>query len=388
MYDFRKIVLKRSLLYLILFSFAILSCTADPVLQPATIAEFTAPFPEITESNAKQLSDVGVLEVDSISGPVADLVFRPAGETLLVAYAGEGIVREWDLESTAIIRESSIVIASVTGTGFDRSGDLLIAPGLHERRLDGHGVMNDFVGGIAVWDVGESVLRECIVYPCLSVKQEDGLRDTYPGWGGGLIDPNGRWVITYTGRGITLVDLSGRVVSRSLSSTSSETASGVYHISQVAFNSSGDRYAFVYENGDIVVRKVMSGLLDFLIFDPVIRSNYDGIAQSGSELGFSPAGDELAVAHNRELFLWRLKKGGADLLWKIDIQERELVQIDVTETLIFLVTSEAIQIYDRKDGSLIHAYPAPQISALHISPGSRMLFWGDTVGTVHLVAIK
>jgi hypothetical protein len=378
-------ILKISLLCLIFFVTSLFSCTAPPILPSADIGEFTSTFPSITKSNAKELSEIGVLDVPSGSGPIADLQFIPSKDKLLVAYSGEGTLREWELESFRITRESTIDIASVIGTGFDSSGSLIIAPGLSERRPDINGVMTDYIGGIGVWDVREGVLRACIVHPCGSVEQDVDLRNTRPEWEGASIDPIGRWVISFNSSVIGLNDLTGSTSPSTIMTNSDMTNNS---ISEIEFNHLGNRYAVVYQNGDVVIRNVKSGLFDWLIFNTIIGNNENGITRSGSAIGFSTTDEELAVAHNNVLYLWHLKKVGADLLWSIPIQGGRFILYNDTDSLIFLATSETIKVIDSRDGSLVYEYPSPQISSLHISPDCRMLFWGDTSGTVHLVAVN
>lgn len=378
-------ILKASLLCLMFFVTSLFSCTVPPPLPSVDISEFTSTFPLITKSNTKELSEIGVLDVPSGSGPIADLQFIPSKDKLLVAHSGEGKLREWELESFRITRKTTIEIASVIGTGFDSSGSLIIAPCIYERRPDINGVMTDYIGGIAVWDVRAGVIRTCIVHPCGSVEQDADIRNARPEWKGASIDPTGRWVISFNRSVIGLNDLTGST-SPSTIMTNSDMANN--SISQTTFNPLGNRYAVIYQNGDVVVRDVKSGLLDWLIFNTVIKNNGHGITRNGSAISFSTTGEKLAVAHNNVLSLWHMKKVGADLLWSIPIQGDRFILYNDTCGLIFLSTSETIMVIDSRDGSLVHEYPSPQISSLHISPDCRMLFWGDASGTVHLVAVN
>lgn len=344
----------------------------------------------IAIENVESLIEVKRLVADN-AGPVAALTFTPNMQTLLVAYAHEGILRHWSLVDSTLLNTlntSKLNLIGLGGASFDARAELLATSAGAEwgaHRFD------DTYSEYQVWNTqtGEVINQS---------PKDPKLRFFYPDI---QLNPEGNWLLLVSMdsdggfQGYKPLDIRGIPrggVGQLLLDTDTESEEFDFDI--IAFDSSGEFFAAANEAGKMAIYPFDKAnpfgppaTVDeaYAIIEP---GNIDKPGPTPLALAFDPTRHWLARVRGTELVVWDLQS--ADYQRQLDALVGEVSGITASLAfnpggeLLGVGTANGWQIWNVITGELVASGTDVEVYAVAFSPDGRLFVWGDSAGEVHV----
>jgi hypothetical protein len=344
--------------------------------------DYSEDYLPLGPENVTRLSELTVLTTNPAGGPIAVASYFPKKNTLLAVYTGDGFLRAWDAGNANILFEHDLGITTNIGAGLDQSGDLVMGAIQHVVKEDIFGELNDFIGGVTVWDTETGKVAGCIPYPCERTELEEQSQLYILG---ATLDPKGRWGLSNHGSTISVIDITNPNSSQ-YSSTLHASDGSYRNISLFAFDPDNDRYAIAFRDGTIDIEKNGENK-NWISFNTLLGTYEKGVLHKVAALSFSPNGKFLARIQENVLTLWKSTVYSGDIQFEYGVLDGHLIAFDQSSEMLFVGTTDNIEVLDVKEGKPIGEFTAPGITSLSVSSDNRLLIWGDKVGAIHVWGI-
>jgi WD40 repeat protein len=219
-------------------------------------------------------------------------------------------------------------------------------------------------------------LIQCMTYPCQeNTSSKDGNI-------GAVIDPDRRWVFSYSESTISIGDLSGKTEGR-LSLVNDLDTDYMWSIGAIAPDAAHDGYAIVFQEGKVWLDTVDRSASRY-------RTLVDGKKNDVQEVitaKFDPAGQWLAFIRGGYMSVWYLGKKPESLYLEEKVPQAVDLSFDHSGSLLFVGGGDKITIWDLTNKSIVAEHEASGITSLDISEDNRLLIWGDAQGAIHVWGI-
>lgn len=339
----------------------------------------------ITPENVARLTETAHLAVDN-AGPVASLTFTPDMQTLLVAYAREGMLRHWRLADGSLLRTLDVHPVEFGGAAFDAAGKLLATSAGVE--WEAHKLEDKYLGW-QVWDVQTGSLIKQLG------KTNDSIltRELYPDI---LLSPDGHWVLMVSAsadrglRGLKDLFMYGMAteqVGDAYVNFARKPEEDDFDV--IAFDAQGEFFAAADESGKVAI---------YPFHPPTYPKQAQAVIEKPSVLGpqplalaFDPRRRWLAAVRGKELIVWNLQSPQHERQFTASTGEDSgltaSLAFDPSGNLLGVGTANGWQIWNVKGKQFIVQGTGVEAYAVTFSPDGRLFAWGDTEGIVHLWSI-
>ena len=339
-------------------------------------------FSPLSSSTIVDISELAKLAVDVHSGPIAVAGYFPQKNILFAVYIGDGTLRAWDIDKATISFEHSLGISSTVGAGFDETGNLVIGALHDEIRENDFGEIEHFIGGVAVWNTETGSLARCVVFPCGKTTPSPQMQRNFIS--GAALDPQGQWIVSYSGLRISVEDIADIETAYSFSEGN---PGNMRYIALITFDPTSGRYAIAVQEGEIIIEKIGKELTWFA---PKIHlgTYKERERHEITGLSFSPDGKWLARIQDDVVSLWKVDARKGELYTEHYIPDGRLLAFNPSSELLFIGTKETIRIWDIRKMKFIGELNAPEITSLSVSADNKLLIWGDKSAILHIWGIQ
>lgn len=319
------------------------------------------------------------------AGPVAALAFPAAGDGILAAYAGEGVLRHWRLDSSELTDEFSTYPIGLGGASFDRTAEKLATSAGAE--------WQDFVEdmpyrGWQIWDTrsGDVITSEAKAFP------RSDSQSLFPSI---QFLPDGETVLfvrvffdqhLWSLKDVEVFSLvkRPRVVQGYLDATRKLEEDD---FDVVAIDPIGQYYAVADEAGKVALYEFAWPNLPraprFVIETPKSELGPKPLA-----LAFDPYRRWLAGVRGTELVVWDLQARGFSHQLTASVGAAVGVTaslaFDPTGSLLAVGSANGWQIWGVEDKQVLAEMREVEVYAVGFSPDGQLFVWGDADGLVHV----
>jgi WD40 repeat protein len=378
---------------LIFFSYGLIACGTNRI---PLIRELSTPsvmptynIKAIIPENIANLTEITQLSADG-AGPVAAMTFTPDMQTLLVAYAHEGVLRHWRLQDKALFHVFDTYPVELGATAFDAKGSKLATAAGWAWEL--HKLDDDYLGS-RVWDTqtGRLILR-------------DGQNRIPPGTLDGIsividvvLSPDGKWLLTSEASADEYVTFFKHFFQVEVAT--GRLGTHLVDFSRQPEEDDFDVIAFDFQ-GEFFVAAGESGEVDIFRFQaPEYPAKpYETIEEPGKlgdrplALAFDQQRRWLARVRGNELVVWDLQSNGYKR--QLEASTGEIVgptaslAFNPSGTLLGVGTANGWQIWGVEKHELLAEGAVTGVYAVTFSPDGRLFAWGDASGVVHIWGIQ
>lgn len=361
---------------------ALFGCAFNETKPAPTIAStntFTARLSSL-DSMPAGLTELDVINPTWDSGPVWAVQYSINKNAMFGLYGDDGRLVEWYLDTKNIVFAHELRIASSQAVQFSKDGRILLgSTGAIHKESENASSPVEFLTGIAVWTTETGELEKCLSHPCYEFPLENEEGRT-----GAVMDSVGKYVFIYDDASVFITDLTGELPSRG-SLVNSPDSDYWWRIGHIAYDSSNQRYAIIYQEGRIQMKDINPNQIGpFIVLPALTAEGTKGEFLNIPAALFDPSGNYLAFIRGDQLSVWNVERNSGELFFDDEIPSAFSLLFDRTGELLFVVSKDKIKVFDLLQKGIIVEYTTYGITTLNISEDNRLLFWGDENGAVHL----
>jgi WD40 repeat protein len=344
---------------------------------------------EITAENIANITEFAQFSENN-AGEVAAITFTPDMQTLLAAYAGEGVLRHWSLKDSDLELTTDIHPVNPGAVSFDGTGSKLVtAAGW---AWEAHKLNDDYLGS-RVWDTktGNLILRDG--QNRFTPGSLDGIRIVIDA----IISPDGKWLLESEAS-------AGEDVNNFKHFFQVEVATGQLGTFLVDFSrhreeDDFDVIAFDFQ-GEFFAAAGETGEVDIFRFNPpeYPAKPFDTIEEPGQvgdrplALAFDQQRQWLARVKGNTLTIWNLRSNSYKHQLDVSIGEAvgptASLAFNPSGTLLGVGTANGWQIWDVKNRVLLAENTDAEVYAVAFSPDGRLFACGDALGVINIWGIS
>lgn len=344
---------------------------------------------EITAENIANLTEFAQFSENN-AGEVAAITFTPDMQTLLAAYAGEGVLRRWSLKDSELELTADVHPVNPGAVSFDGTGSkLATAAGW---AWESHKLDDDYLGS-RVWDTqtGKLILRS---------GENRGAAGSLDGIGiviDVVMSPDGKWLLTSwtsANRNVNFFKNFGQI----------EVATGQWGTHLVNFSrhreeDDFDVITFDFQ-GEFFAAAGETGEVDIFRFNPpeYPAKPFDTVEEPGQlgdrplALAFDQQRQWLARVRGNTLTVWNLQSNSYK--HQLDVSTGEAVgptaslAFNPSGMLLGVGTANGWQIWDVKNQELLAENTDAAVYAVTFSLDGKLFVSGDALGVIHIWGIS
>lgn len=350
---------------------------------PLTTTEQLHPNLTLTIENVRQAQELArFVPIGFVPGPIAALAITPDGQTILAAYAHEGVVRHWQLEKGELLKTVSISPIGITATAFDEQGTLIVTAAGNTPRAEANGEVVDIRGAL-LWDPQTG---ECIW-------DMDKTLTTKHTLSGIAVSSNGQQIARIEPQSLDIENIANPEDSTLMSLGGTEDPFRNLWIPTtpdvVTFDSTGEYLAWADQEGRVgLVGRDSQNTYHLLSRGQIDRPRRENYTEPLA-IRFDHSRRWLAVVRGDRFEWWsltgeRIRRAGSVV---ISVGLKSDIAFSPISDLVAVGTDSGWQIWDivRKkklvEGGNVATY------ALRFSSDGRLFIWGDAQGEVHVWGI-
>ncbi len=315
------------------------------------------------------------------AGPVAALALTSDGQSLLAAYAQEGVVRHWHLESGTLMETFDVSPISVAATDFDMDGRLLVAAAGQTPRAEAAGYVAN-IRGSRLWNAQTGEL----------IWEIDSTPDIDNMISGVALSPSGQWLAQVEPQSLDVFGTLGQnsVLRLSLGGTEDPFRDRWIGTTPdiVAFDDSGEIVAWADREGRIEFLQRDLALDSFVSMEPPRRIDWakNNDYTQPLALAFDRSRSWLAIVRSEKFELWSLGGKYIHRVFSDDISTGPTsdVAFSPVSDLVAVGTSEGWLIWDVKQENRLAQGGDASTFALTFSADGRLFICGDENGIIHI----
>lgn len=305
-------------------------------------------------------------------GPVSQICYREQNNTLFVTYADKGTLVTWDLDSGQPLSKLNLGIRSPYGLGFSENCELIIGATEYEYRYN-----QNFIDEIKVWDTSSGKELYCFSAYC------DG-SSVYPIETGATINKSGKLFATFNDSLVSVYNTEGINSHLSVRSPDDSFPS----IGLVSFFPEQSLLAIAYREGAIALYEVKTNGIQPPIMNASLGKNDPEEVKAVDALAIDKSGMLIGQIRGNNLTIWQRKLLSSERVINYQLSGQTLLQFDNTGKYIIVAGNNKLFIMDIDTHEIIAEYDTLKITSMAISNDNNFIFWGDSLGNIHVMNDK
>jgi hypothetical protein len=360
------------------------SCSGNATSVPTPIEgnSFTNVLLPLDSMFAK-FAEIIILNPTWQSGPVWAVQYLIKTNNVMGVYGDDGHAVKWSIDTANIDDTYELKVTGPKATQFSADGNLLIGPTGHifkTNEITNHSV--EYIVGIAAWDMKTGELIKCLSLPCYKPPSEITEGDI-----GAIVDQTGKWIFIYDESSVSILDLFGDTPSQGILVNSSESDYW-WNIGRIAYDQVNQRYAIIYQEGRVEVRKLDPKNIGSFSFSTILAEGKENEFSDVPAAMFDATGKWLAYVRANQLIIWKTDQHSGQMFFNKEIHNILSLNFDRTGKLLLVALKDKIAVLDVAQKKVVAEYSTPNITSFDISQDNRLLIWGDNLGAIHIWGVR
>jgi WD40 repeat protein len=329
-------------------------------------------FTQLSPTTVIKLQEIVLLDAPNFAKSVVALTQRNDNGHLLVVY-GNGIFRQWDIQTQKITAEFNFISASQSSVSFNADGLLVITPGK---------ILPSGSNGYNIWDTQTGERISCWGSHCPDGDPYDARFIDI----GLLLDPRSRWIIEYTETGGSAINLGDNPLG-GISIPESKTGA---RIKRLTLDRSGMYLAYALDNGSVRIFETepFLGMKRGVLNNRELSYPSPSLQTQIRAFNFDDTRTWLALLSDSELTVWDLRKYIFPRKLRIPVNDGNAIAFDHAGSMLAIGMETGISILDLENKEQIIELDVQNVTTLYFTIDNRLLVWGDTDGGIHLWGVK